>query len=221
MKTKLIPGCVLLAALSACNPSQTSNEVAESGRASNGQQRARGTAPAGSEGVAFAEYDQACRNFENVGQMKAGAMAAGWHAYEPEARSHAGQLLRFSDTNVRPRLNGAQFDNWAYRKNAGGRELVLIISQIPTGPASATECRVFDFAAVAPPTDAAIATWAGAAPSDRVAEHGLTGWEWTPGFRDGLAEQSVVYVERNSPLRQELPVVGLGITAVHRSASPN
>jgi hypothetical protein len=187
--------------------------------ASTNAQGAVTTPPPGAEGAIFAEYDRACRNLTDVEALKTAAAGNGWEEFEPEADSHAGRLLAFAETNVRPLLQGAPFNNATYRKTAGGRELVLIVTEIPEGPAQSSECRVYDFNAAQPPSEAAIGTWTSNQPTNRVSQQGLTLWEWTPGFRDGLSQQTVVHMHPDSPMRQQIPAIGLAITATHGAAS--
>ncbi len=209
----------LIAALAGCSRGESPGGNAAAPSNPDATQNAVSGPVAGPEAAVFAEYDRACRDLSSAERLNQAAAGGGWQSYAPPADSDAGKLLAFAETNVRPLLQGSEFRNWSYRKQVGGRELVLVVTDIPTGPARSTECRVYDFAAPSPPSDATIASWTSAAPTQRLAEQGLTAFEWTPGFRDGLSQQSVVYLDRNSPLRQEIPAVGLGVTATRGAAS--
>jgi hypothetical protein len=219
MAKRLAASAVLLAALAGCGGSGNAGNNAAANGASGGAAQVVTTPPAGPEGAIFAEYDRACRNLADVEALKTAAAANGWEQYQPEPDSQAGTLLAFAETNVRPLLQGAEFNNAAYRKTAGGRQLVLIVTEIPTGPAKSSECRVYDFDAADPPSDATVATWTTNPPTSRTAQQGLTLWQWTPGFRDGLTQQTVIHMDADSPLRQEIPAVGLAITATLGAAS--
>ena len=224
MMARLAAPALLLALLAACTGSgEAANNAAQNGSATaavtrNTAQEAT-TPPAGPEGVVFAEYDRACRNLADLEALKTAALANGWEVYQPEPGSQTARLLAFAETNVRPLLQGAPFNNAAYRKTAGGRGLVLMLTDIPSGPAKSSECRVYDFEAAQPPSEAAIAIWTSNPPTSRIAEQGLTAWQWTPGFREGLSQQSVIHLHADSPLRQEIPAVGLAITATLGVAS--
>lgn len=219
MKLRPLHTVVLLAALIGCRgPEGAANQAHDVSSSANTQQ-APTTPPAGPEGLAFAEYDRACRDLPDVPALNSAATAGGWQVYEPEAGSHAARLLAFANEQARPHLNGGRFDNWTYRKTVDGRQLVLIVTDIAAGPAQSTECRVYDFDAAAPPSEAAVALWTPKPPTQRIAEQGLTLYQWTPGFRDGLSQQSVIHMAPDSPLRQEIPAVGLAITATRGAAS--
>lgn len=61
----------------------------------------------------------------------------------------------------------------------------------------------------------AVAAGAGTSP----AMAAFAEFKWSPGYRDGLTEISILHLDRDSPVRQQIPAVGLGITAI-RSAAP-
>jgi hypothetical protein len=211
MRSILIIAAATLA-LAACNRSESVENASANSKAGDAQGQAP-PAAASSDMVAFAEFDRACSNLTDLEKLNADAEGAGWKEYDPEAASEAGKILKFAQANVTPLLGGAEFNNWIYRKQAGGRELVMVVTEIPSGPAQSAECRVYDFAATQPPTEQVIAQWTRTPPSERVSEQGVTAFQWKPGFRDNLTDVSVVYMSPDSPLRQQIPGIGLGIAA--------
>ena len=219
MKTRMFATALTLAALGGCGGSGgTGNNGSANAAQADGAQAAT-TPPAGPEGVIFAEYDRACRNLADLNALRSAAIGNGWQEFQPEPDSQTGRLLAFAEANVRPLLQGAAFNNAAYRKTASSRELVLVVTEIPEGPAKSSECRVYDFEAAEPPSEAAVGAWTSNQPTRRVAEQGITLWEWTPGFREGLSQQTVIHMHRDSPLRQQIPAVGTAITATQGAAS--
>ena len=216
MKSRIAVAAFLLAATAACNRGESANNVAAPAPAANGQATA---APAGAENAAFAEYDRLCADLSDVAALNASAAGAGWEAFTPGAQSPLGELLALADSVSQGTPDAGRLVNTAYRKSANGRELHAIISSLSGGPVGATECRVYDFAATAPPSAETVAAWTSARPTSNTSEMGVTSWQWAPGFRSGLDHQSVVHVATDSPLRQQIPAVGLGITATKTNAA--
>lgn len=194
---------------------------AQNGPSANGSAQSNSSAAADTDAgaaTAMAEFDGICRDLGDVDALKSAAETAGWEEFEPEAGSDLEKLLAFGRKAVEEAAPGATYNNWAYRKSAAGRDLTLVLSDIPMGPATTRECRVYDFAAAAPPTQAAVSRWTSTPPTKQASQQGLTAWEWAPGFRDDLTQMSVVHLNADSPLRQQIPAVGLGIVATKSAA---
>lgn len=172
---------------------------------------AASAAPAASP---FAEFDRVCTALADPAATNAAAVAAGWEAFTPDPQTTLGQLLALAGRISGETPEAGALVNTAYRKaGTGGGEINLVISTMTGGPVEAIECRVYDFAAAAAPAEEAIAAWTSTRPTGRVAQQGVTSWTWEPAFRAGIDEISVVHVASDSPLRQQMPVIGLGITA--------
>lgn len=193
------------------------------GNAANGQ--AAGNAGAGQSAApndaiaatALAEFDRVCRDLSDIGALRAAAAAAGWAEHEPQSGEDVEKLLTLGEKTVRELVPGATYNNWAFRKAVSGRDLTLVLTDIPEGPAKTTECRLYDFAAPLPSAEG-VRRWTGTAPTNSMNQDGLTAWEWSPGFRDNLTQISVLHLDRNSPVRQQIPAVGLAIAAVKTNA---
>jgi hypothetical protein len=213
MKSRLVVAAMLLAATAACNRGDNANDMATP---ANGQ--AAAPASAGAEIAAFAEYDRLCADLSDVAALNAAAPGAGWESYTPGSNETLDQLIALADRMAAETPGAGNLSNTAYRKNANGRELHAIVSSLTGGAASANECRVYDFAATAAPSAEAIAAWTSARPTSNMNQSGVTSWEWAPGFRSGLDHQAVIFVATDSPLRQQIPAVGLGITATKAGA---
>lgn len=213
MKSRIAAAILLLAATAGCNRGDSANNMANP---VNGQ--AAAPAPAGAENVAFAEYDRLCADLSDVGALNAAAASTGWERYTPGSNETLDQLIALADRMTAETPGAGSLVNTAYRKNANGRELHAIVSSLTGGAASANECRVYDFAATSAPGAEAIAAWTSARPTSNMNQSGVTSWEWAPGFRSGLDHQAVIFVATDSPLRQQIPAVGLGITATKAGA---
>ncbi len=212
MKSRIAFAALLLAATAACNRGgESANNGATPAPPANGQ--AGAPAPAGTEAVALAEYDRLCTDLSDVAALNAAAAGAGWERYTAGSNVTLDQLMALADSVTAETPEVGTLVNTPYRKTVNGRELHAIVSSLSGGQATANECRVYDFAASAPPSAEAIAAWTSARPTDSTTQMGVTSWEWAPGFRSGLDHQSVVFVAADSPLRQQIPAVGLGITA--------
>ena len=209
MRYCLTLGAAMLAA--GCNGAAT---------AGNDQAAGNGAAPSAAASSpddiamnAIGEFDRVCRDLSDIDQLRESVPAAGWQEYEPEANSDVARLLAFANTTVKEAVPDAEFANWSYRKSAGGRDLVLVLTDL-SGPGESTECRVYDFAAATPPIQEALRRWTQASPTNTVSQQGMTAFQWSPGFRDNLTQLSVLHLDANSPLRQRIPGVGLAVTAV-------
>jgi hypothetical protein len=170
--------------------------------------------------TALAEFDRVCGRVADRDADVAAAPAAGWTAFDPPAESPVGRILALGRRMVREaaeetgELGPLRYENAAFRKTAGGRELVLLVSLIDLPEQqSSTECRLFDVEGTAP-TDAEISAWTAAPPSNRMREQGVTAFEWQPGFRPGFSRIAIIHVDPSSPARAQIPVVGLGIMSI-------
>lgn len=215
LRSRMMPrAATLCALLAAAACSGTAGNVAAPAPA-NGQ--AAAPAPAAG-GTPFAEFDRVCTDLADPAATAQSAVAAGWTQFTPEPSSTLGQLLALADRISSEMPDAGTLTNLAYRKAGGSGELNLVISSMRGGPAEATECRVYDFGAATAPTAAEIAAWTSTPPTNRVNQQGVTSYEWSPGFRPGLAQMTVVHVAEDSPLRQQMPVIGLGVTASRAGA---
>jgi hypothetical protein len=168
--------------------------------------------------TALAEFDRVCSQVMDRDGYVAAAPGAGWAPFEPAPDSPLGRLIALGQNMAREagtQLNQAgevSSENSAFRKTADGRELVLLVSEIQIpGMERSLECRVYDFTAPAP-TDAEIAAWTSARP-EKVNEQGITAYGWRPGFRQGFSRIDVTHLDPSSPLRAQVPVTGLSVTA--------
>ncbi len=216
MKSRIAAVAILLAATAACNRGESANNAAAPAPQANGE--AAAATPAAADNPAFAEYDRLCTDLSDVNALNAAAAAAGWERFSPEAQSPLGQLLALADSVTRGAPEAGTLVNTAYRKTVNGRELHAVVSSLTGGPLSATECRVYDFAAAAPPSAETIAAWTSAPTTSSNNQMGVTSWEWSPGFRSGLDQQTVVHIAADSPMRRQIPAIGLGITATKSGA---
>jgi hypothetical protein len=199
-------------------------DKAQNGQSANASAKGNSSAaadPDAGAAAALAEFDGVCRGLDDVDALRTAAQSAGWQEYEPESGSDLDKMLVLGRKAVEEGVPGSTYNNWSYRKSAGGRDLTLVVTDIPEGPAATTECRVYDFAASAPPTQAAVDRWTQVKPSRQISQQGLTAWEWAPGFRDGMTQMSVLHLDAASPLRQQIPAVGLGIVAMKSAAVPS
>lgn len=212
------PLLIIAAATLAVAGCRGSDEAASNGQA--GGNASTGQSGGGADAIAataFAEFDRVCRDLDDVEALRGVAASAGWADYEPASGDDLEKLLTFGKKTVQELIPGATYNNWNFRKTVGGRDLVLVLTDIPEGPAKTTECRVYDFAAPAPSAES-VSRWTSTAPTNSMKQEGLTGWEWSPGFRDDLTQMSVLHLERDSPVRQQIPAVGLAIAAVKTEA---
>ena len=209
MKSRIAFAAILLASTAACNRGESANNAAAPAPATNGQ----AAAADGSETVALAEYDRLCADLTDVAALNASAAGAGWESYTRGSNETLDQLMALADRVTGETPGAGTLVNTPYRKTVNGRELHAIVSSLTGGAETANECRVYDFAATTPPSAEAIAAWTSARPTNNSTQRGVTSWEWAPGFRSGLDHQSVVFVATDSPLRQQIPAVGLGVTA--------
>ena len=168
---------------------------------------------------ALAEFDQVCSRAQEREAYLAAAPGAGWEPHQPAADSPLGRVIAMGEAAIRqvPAQTGqpgeARIENNVFRKTANGRELFLVVSQVQVpGMQRSLECRVYDFAAPAP-SDAEVAAWTSATPRNRVNEQGLNAYGWYPGFRAGFSRIDLMHLDPSSPLRAQIPVTGLSITA--------
>lgn len=199
-----------LAALPACGGVATQN---------NGTAAAAAPADASPVRNALAEFDRVCSRAQAREAYLAAAPGAGWEPHQPAADSPLGRLIAMGDAAARqaPSPTGqpgaARIENIAFRKTANGRELFLLVSRVEIqGLEPSLECRLYDFAAPAP-TDAEVAAWTSATPRNRINEQGLNSYGWYPGFRGGFSRIDLTHLDPSSPLREQIPVTGLSITA--------
>lgn len=210
MNRRIAAAAILLAITAACNRGDSaSNGAAPAG----GDGQAAAPALAGAESAAFAEYDRLCVDLSDIAALNAAAAGAGWERYPAGSNATLDQLIALADRMAAETPEVGTLSNTAFRKNTNGRELHAIVSSLSGGAAGANECRVYDFAATAAPSAEAIAAWTSVRPTSNENQSGVTAWQWEPGFRSGLSHQAVIFVAADSPLRQQIPAVGLGITA--------
>lgn len=197
------------------------------GGASQNNQPAEATAPAAPAvpanaspvRAALAEFDGVCGRPMDRAGYSAAATAAGWQAFEATPDSQLGQILAAGRRLVQEQLTQSgrsgdvQAEYSSFRKMTNGRQLLLVMTdmRIP-GLGTSLECRLFDFAAPAP-TDADIGYWT-LAPARHVGEQGMVGWTWRPSFRQGFDHIDVSHFPESSPLRAQVPMLGLSIAAV-------
>jgi hypothetical protein len=168
---------------------------------------------------ALAEFDQVCSRAQEREAYLAAAPGAGWEPHQPAADSPLGRIIAMGEAAIRqvPAQTGqpgeARIENNVFRKTANGRELFLVVSQVQVpGMERSLECRVYDFAGPAP-TEAEITAWAPTRANNRVNEQGLNAYGWQPGFRQGFSRIDVTHLDPSSPLRAQVPISGLSITA--------
>lgn len=176
-------------------------------------------ANAGPVRAALAEFDGVCSRLMDRAASVAAATAAGWETYEATPDSPLGRILAFGEQaggeilrqSGRTGEINAEYDT--FHKTVNGRELFLVLTQMDIpGMSQSRECRVYDFAAPAP-TDADVAAWI-STPAQKTVEQGVTNYGWQPSFREGFTRIDVTFVDENSPLRAQLPIAGLSISAV-------
>ena len=190
--------------------------------ANNTSAAAQASQPANPVRTAFAEFDRVCGRAGTRETYVSAAAGAGWTAFEPAPNSSVGRLIAMGQTASRDAAQqmglseGLGFENDAFRKTVGGGELILLVSRVELPrQQQSLECRLYNLAATAP-TPADIAAWTSTPPTARVNEQGLTGYEWEPGFRPGFSNIAVTHLDAVSPLRAQIPVIGLGITATQQ-----
>jgi len=169
--------------------------------------------------ASLAEFDGVCGRPMDRDGYSAAASAAGWEAFEVTPDSQLGQVLSVGQRMAREmlaqsgRTGEIQTEYSTFRKTTNGRELQLVVTdmQIPGMPSN-LECRLYDFTAPLP-TDAEIASWT-SAPAQRVNEQGMIGWAWQPPFRQGFYRIDVSHVAASAPIRAQIPMLGLSVTAL-------
>ena len=205
-----------LALLAACGGA-TQNNASQN----NGTAAAAPAVPANAGPVrgALAAFDGVCTRLMDRAAYITAATGAGWETYEATPDSILGRILAFGETAGREmirqsgRTGEIDAEYATFRQTVNGRELFLVITQMQIpGMSESRECRVYDFAAPAP-TDADVTAWT-SAPFQKSVEQGVTNYGWQPSFREGFTRIDVTFIEENSPLRAQLPITGLSISAV-------
>lgn len=205
--------------LAACGGGASQNNGAAAAAAPAAPAAPAVPADAGPVRAALAEFDGVCGRVMDRNGYIAAAGPAGWERFEPAPDSQLARILAFGEQAARELLaqagrNGEVRGEYAaFRKTTNGRELLLLVSQVHiTGMTAGLECRLYDFTAP-PPTDADIAAWTNA-PPQKSNEDGATGYLWNPSFRPGFTNIDVVHLSESSPLRAQIPMSGLSITAL-------
>jgi hypothetical protein len=156
-------------------------------------------------------FDRHCTTLDTYDALAKRIEDNGWQRFAPEAGSDLHRLVTFSEKQ--PDIAG-----WQYRVDTfapgSDRTLVAIITRAGIPGMLSLECRVVALGAKTRPSAAVIQGWAKRKADTVEDQQGIAVWQWRPGLRTDHGTTAIAFVAEDSPLRAELPLMGLTAQAM-------
>lgn len=163
------------------------------------------------DAAAFAAFDRHCAALDSMDALSGRIAAAGWSEFTPAPGSDLAILLGFAAEAAKD-IPDFTVASRAFAPK-GNQALVAVVTTAGIPSMSSLECRIVAIEAAAPPSAQAVSAWAKKPADESFAESSLTAWRWTPGLKPTHTETSIAFVPKDSPLRDQVPVLGLIVQA--------
>ena len=160
----------------------------------------------------LAAFDRHCATLDSADALATRIGGAGWAEFTPAADSDLGRLVNYSN-GAKNEIPGFVYQSRTFAP-AGDSSLVAIVTRAGPPGMMSLECRVVALGATAAPSAATVDGWAKRKADRAMNEAGIQIWQWKPGLRETHQTTGLVYVDKASPARGRLPLLGLAAQAM-------
>jgi len=146
------------------------------------------------------QFETVCSNLLDFETIRKSALANGWQYFNAKPESTHAKM-----TAGMKQLDGVEsLKLLDFSKSISGSMIILSISTVDIENGNALTCRMHNYSATRPFSEAAVSKIVGAKPVETQNDSNLTARLWLPGLAADHTSLQTLYVPPNSPLVEKL-----------------